>query len=254
MAHQCLRGIRKVNSAARLSSSKRNIHGACPLVGIQITGETTITRMGSGPLTGSRFPCRPKNTPTNSARGPMFTISLQQLRAAGACTDKLAAWATRIGGDESPQPFARLLDCSALGPSEWYWATRCLTAAERRKIYIGTIIPAARRAVVVWERGCPADGGPRRAVEAAELALLEPTKANCDAAAAADAVYADADAATCAAACYAARAASAASAAAGASAAAAAGISAYYATRAASAARAELAQQRQDWLNTLASF
>lgn len=107
-----------------------------------------------------------------------LTISLAQLQSEGACEDKLAAWANFIDHDEAPQPFARLLDCPALGPSEWYWATRCLTAEQRRWIYLRTLIPAVRRAVPCWEERYPGYTHPRAAVEAAEKALREPSAEN----------------------------------------------------------------------------
>lgn len=107
-----------------------------------------------------------------------LTISLAQLQSEGACEDKLAAWANFIDHDEAPQPFARLLDCPALGPSEWYWATRCLTAEQRRWIYLRTLILVARRVLPCWEERYPKYTQPRAAVEAAEKALREPNAEN----------------------------------------------------------------------------
>ena len=186
----------------------------------------------------------------------MIILTIATLREYDACEldDRIQAYRDHHGHDPGDAPTLRSWLACTLDVRDWIWATRCLGRAGRI-LALEVATRAARRALVTIGREHTADPRPLRAIEAAEVILMEwwagrePTeemlfaanaarRAAADAADAAYATYAAAAYATYAAAAYATY-----------TAAANAANSANSAN--AAAAAAERAQQRADYLDAL---
>ena len=195
----------------------------------------------------------------------MIILTIATLREYDACEldDRIQAYRDHHGHDPGDAPTLRSWLACTLDVRDWIWATRCLGRAGRI-LALEVATRAARRALVTIGREHTADPRPLRAIEAAEVILMEwwagrePTEemlfaANAARRAAADA--ADAAYATYTAAAYAtytaANAAAYATYTAANAAVAAAANAANSANSANAAAAAERAQQRADYLAAL---
>ena len=104
----------------------------------------------------------------------MIILTIATLREYDACEldDRIQAYRDHHGHDPGDAPTLRSWLACTLDVRDWIWATRCLGRAGRI-LALEVATRAARRALVTIGREHTADPRPLRAIEAAEVILME---------------------------------------------------------------------------------